>query len=48
MKKSIKKYLILALVVVAIVVTSVCVASAANDRVYCGTCEAEISPANTL
>ena len=43
MKKSIKKYLILALVVVAIVVTSVCVASAANEKYYCGICEAQIS-----
>ena len=44
MKKSIKKYLILALVVVAIVVTSVCVASAANGvRYYCSNCKATVS-----
>ena len=44
MKKSIKKYLILALVVVSIVVTSVCVASAANGvRYYCSNCKATVS-----
>ena len=45
MKKSIKKYLILALVVATVILTSVCVASAANNSVYyCSNCKAIISP----